>query len=248
MKEKGIVVANLIITLTHRCNMNCDHCLRGPSENVDIPYHVIDKILTQIDNIYDIVFTGGEPMLNTEAMRYIFNRLIELKKEPSRIWFATNGKIFDIDFIFDFVDFVLNHTIDAFDDLENGIGSTIAVSQDPYHDNIKYLDKWKLFRFVTDDKNWSVNHMNEDGVIRKGNAEINGIGKPRKMRRDLYIDEYDDYYDIETLVIDVNGDILADCDFAYDEVEEYSLGNIKEAPLIKIIENNLREQEEQNEA
>ena len=52
-------IRNLIVEVTRKCNMYCDHCLRGEPINVNMKKEYIDLLLDQVDNIGSVVFTGG---------------------------------------------------------------------------------------------------------------------------------------------------------------------------------------------
>lgn len=52
-----IEAADFAIEVTRRCNMCCDHCLRGMAQNLDI--------IVLPDHVF---FTGGEPFLNVKAI------------------------------------------------------------------------------------------------------------------------------------------------------------------------------------
>lgn len=49
--------------------MKCAHCMRGNAQRVDMDNSVADIVTRQIDSIYNITFTGGEPSLNPEIIR-----------------------------------------------------------------------------------------------------------------------------------------------------------------------------------
>jgi len=44
-------IYNLVIEVTRRCNMECEHCLRGEAENVDMDIKYIEKLFQKIDYI-----------------------------------------------------------------------------------------------------------------------------------------------------------------------------------------------------
>ena len=37
-------ICNLIIEITRRCNLQCDHCLRGNAESIDLDITTIDTL------------------------------------------------------------------------------------------------------------------------------------------------------------------------------------------------------------
>jgi MoaA/NifB/PqqE/SkfB family radical SAM enzyme len=56
---------NVIIEITRRCNMKCEHCLRGAQQRLDIPDDVLSKFFLRIRDSYinHLCLTGGEPSL-----------------------------------------------------------------------------------------------------------------------------------------------------------------------------------------
>lgn len=70
-----IILESLYIETTRRCNMRCDHCLRGDAQNADIDLQHIDDLLDQVELVGSLFITGGEPTLNLEAMAYIADSL-----------------------------------------------------------------------------------------------------------------------------------------------------------------------------
>lgn len=66
-----IYVESLVIEVTRRCNMRCEHCLRGDAQNLDISTATLSEIAK---HIYpgSVTFTGGEPSLNVPAIKRYF--------------------------------------------------------------------------------------------------------------------------------------------------------------------------------
>lgn len=87
-------VCNLSLEVTRRCNMNCEHCLRGDAQNMDADLALIPKIFAGIDDIDTITFTGGEPALNTAYIKAVVDYVIEHKIPVHGCFVATNGKIY----------------------------------------------------------------------------------------------------------------------------------------------------------
>ena len=73
-----IIYKELGIELTRKCNQKCSHCLRGPSENVDLSEEVIDSLFDN-NNIYlieNLYLSGGEPTMNGKALVYLVDKII----------------------------------------------------------------------------------------------------------------------------------------------------------------------------
>jgi len=44
-------VSNLMIEVTRRCNMCCDHCLRGDAQDLDLDIHLAKECLAYNDRV-----------------------------------------------------------------------------------------------------------------------------------------------------------------------------------------------------
>ena len=81
MKKTTIIsYGNLCLEITRRCNMACAHCLRGDAQNVDMSHEIIDRALENVLSIGSLTFTGGEPSLNVDAMRYTLEKRVKKKE------------------------------------------------------------------------------------------------------------------------------------------------------------------------
>ena len=40
---------NAIFEVTRRCNLSCEHCLRGDAQNLDMTKETVDKVLDHIE-------------------------------------------------------------------------------------------------------------------------------------------------------------------------------------------------------
>lgn len=85
-----ISVNSLVIEVTRRCNMRCNHCIRGDAQNCDISIESIKKIAQSIQP-GSVTFTGGEPSLNVNAIRKYFEYAEKFGTMPSSFFVATNG-------------------------------------------------------------------------------------------------------------------------------------------------------------
>jgi MoaA/NifB/PqqE/SkfB family radical SAM enzyme len=84
------MITQLAIIVTNRCNLKCDHCLRGyPGERDDFPLDLFSRLLIEAMpfGARHVALTGGEPFLHPE-----FDRVIELISSAGYSWhFVTNG-------------------------------------------------------------------------------------------------------------------------------------------------------------
>lgn len=86
-----ITFGSIVVETTRRCNMRCGHCLRGEPQNKDIDSAYIDALLNQADIIDSLVFTGGEPTLNLDAMEHMATGLINCGVLLFNFQVITNG-------------------------------------------------------------------------------------------------------------------------------------------------------------
>lgn len=214
-----IYVTNLIIEVTRRCNMCCRHCLRGDSQNLDIDRKTIKDIISNIDAISSITFTGGEPTLNLDAIRFFFEEADRQNKLPEMFWLATNGKANQLE--------LAQILLQWYPKMEDKECCGVAVSEDPFHESNKE-NIMKGLVFYDDSKTHSTEDK-MDWVINKGNAKHNGIGR-RNYCSDPSIDvEYagEDYISVNSLYVSVNGNVIGDCDYTYDEIDAEAITNVQ---------------------
>ena len=91
------ILHNLDIEVTRRCNLRCEHCMRGESQNININKDYIDVLLDnpEIKQIDKILFTGGEPTLNPEIIIYTINKIINNNLNVLSLAMVTNGIIYN---------------------------------------------------------------------------------------------------------------------------------------------------------
>lgn len=216
-------VHDLIFEVTRKCNMQCDHCLRGHAENKDLTKEIVDKVLDQIDCIDCLNFTGGEVTLNVEIIRYIIDQIIERKIEVYDFFIATNGKIYSDELINAILD-LYAYRADTWNCDDNECCS-LVLSKDEFHEPISKIHEAKLRSFVFF-KDFKIRTYNGIGIISKGLALENGIGTRISSIDECSCEVYDENKIYETLYINVNGDIFFDCDMSYDEQRELQEFNV----------------------
>ena len=79
--------------------MKCSHCFRGESENCDIKNEYIDSLFEQTEEIGELFFTGGEPTLAIDKMKYVLCALYKNAIPVLQFGFVTNGLVFNDDII-----------------------------------------------------------------------------------------------------------------------------------------------------
>lgn len=84
---------NFVLETTRRCNMVCNHCLRGEPQNLSMPPEHIRTALSKIDFIGSVTFTGGEPFLPSglRTINLFIDQAHYFDVEVANFYIATNG-------------------------------------------------------------------------------------------------------------------------------------------------------------
>lgn len=90
-KDHYIVVQNLALELTRKCNLNCEHCVRGCAENKEMPDKTIERVFEEIDAVKGLEFIGGETSLATHKLRKVLEVLKEKKTTVNGFFVFTNA-------------------------------------------------------------------------------------------------------------------------------------------------------------
>lgn len=93
------VVNDLTIETTRRCNMACEHCLRGPAQDMDMHAEVLDNLFSRISRIRHLTFTGGEPSLRPGIMSHALAMAMKYDVDVGQVYLVTNGKTVTADFM-----------------------------------------------------------------------------------------------------------------------------------------------------
>ena len=225
-------VNELVIEITRRCNIACQHCLRGEPENKDISNETIDKLLDGIDTIGMITFTGGEPTLAVDRIRYVYDQIVARNIELHGFYIVTNGKIASKELMHVLIDLYA-----LIDYLDEGC-ATFTVSQDQYHeDEVDPSDAIRLYGAL---RFFDPNHRKDKlkMLINEGRAVDSGLGERDALIDPIVIEEDDEGNpeSIEgTVYINALGDVVPSCDMSYQSQAESKLGNIHDKPLSAII-------------
>lgn len=223
-----IIYDYVAIETTRNCNMKCKHCMRGNAQDKTISNKTIMQILDTAKEIGTITFTGGEPSLNINAMEFALNYAKQKELPIRNFYIITNGKIITKEFlsiIFQWYLYTSNYTNEP--EL-----SGLALSIDTFHEpipkeNVNILRGFSFFRGK--DK---YTDYNERYIINTGRAKA--IDTPLKREPNLkkYIKPYEIDKENKTIWIDdyvyftYNGDIIADCDLSYEDMETCKICSI----------------------
>lgn len=124
-----------IIEITRKCNLRCEHCLRGDAQNITITKEIIDNFLDNINTIQTLNFSGGEPLLALDEIEYTIDKIIEKKMPIIGLAIITNGTILDKR-VADMLNKYDRYLRKNFEYLENErVNVELLISNSEFHDN-----------------------------------------------------------------------------------------------------------------
>ena len=135
-------LGQLIIEVTRRCNMACEHCLRGEPQKLNISDLVLNNFFRQIrdSSIGNLTITGGEPSLVPERIQAILRFIRMYHIDVESFYMVTNAKK------------VTNQFLQAILDLymQSGDQGSFAInySDDQFHDELNEANIRKLSAFT----------------------------------------------------------------------------------------------------
>jgi len=211
-------IQSLVIEVTRRCNMACDHCMRGDAQNKNIDFKYIDSLLSQCDDIGNVTFTGGEPSMNVPAISYFLEKAKELKISISTFYIATNGLNISEEFIL-----ACLRLFSYSDDKE---GCQVQVSNDVFHSNegnynTHLLDGLSFFGRKFSEERYEYDRYRS--LISEGRAKDN-FGDANKVS--ITKIECKDDLDGTDVVLNCNGQIINGCDWSYVSQRKHILCSV----------------------
>lgn len=200
----------IAIEVTRRCNLKCKHCCRGDAENKNISFDYIDSLLSQVKSFSQLTFTGGEPSLNTPAIKYFLTRCMEMDIKIDYFSINTNG----IKATQDFIDvcnelYFYSHS------------GNVTISNDKYHRIQKSFDRSLIeeIPFATSKREFRYGMIMGEGRGRKLNWDYTAKTHPITNETNFYI-----CY----LYLNVNGDIINGIDWSYENQKKHFLCNVQD--------------------
>lgn len=211
-------IGDLAIEVTRRCNMQCAHCLRGDPQHIDMPIKHVFSLMKRVRSIGSICFTGGEPTLNSDVIKQTLAACRINNVSVGSFYVVTNGKHIPDEFIHDLIKW--------YEYCYEPDMCAVTLSNDVFHDAIPNESRRKLeaLSFFNDtDKaiDWHTKPL-----VNTGRAKT--LTSFPKRERTMPSEDCFDLYkhgrtiDIadETLSLTVHGEILAGCDYEYNNTDD----------------------------
>lgn len=212
-----IHIDQLVIETTRRCNMCCEHCLRGDAENIDMETRYLDELLSRTNWIGTVVFSGGEPSLAIPVMYRFYELAEQYQCVPDSFYIVTNGKANQKK--------LAHFCLDAFAESCEKETCGLSVSRDRFHEETDG-SIFDGLNFLTADKDMrSYEKKYPEWMIREGRAAENGMGREPDpyggFSWELVPDEENpEAISIELLYLSANGHLYSDCNLSYGHMDE----------------------------
>jgi hypothetical protein len=218
-------IKELVIEITRKCNAACPHCMRGPAQTRDMAFDTITAMLNGITQIDMVTFTGGEPSLAVDRIRYFHYQIHSRNIKLGGFYVITNGKYASIDLVTALDDLYDDTTAldDLYDDTTDG-NSVLTVSKDAYH---KDKDPRTESLYST------CSYYRPEGFtyeipVKEGRSQE---GREAFLNPVLVTEGY-----IEgTVYVNALGDVITSCEMSYDTQKINTIGNVNKESLYDII-------------
>lgn len=221
-------IARLGLEITRRCNLKCDHCLRGGIRREDIdPYAVISQLARAgIESVGWLLLTGGEISIVPDLVRETRMAFHAYGISVEGLDITINGHVFNQEFVDEIWEYQQCLTQED--------NWSVRISNDIYHGGQVATDAY-LEAFQMCGVNCHVQQdMSNSDLIGQGRAKKWQLGwrTPPADYQPLW---YPENSTLDALYINPRGDVMDGCNYSYAAQAKRSLGNILTDPLSSII-------------
>ncbi|MBQ8215562.1 MAG: radical SAM protein [Clostridia bacterium] len=240
-------IDTLIVEITRRCNLKCEHCIQGDAQNITITKEIIDKLFHQVDKVKEIRIAGGETLLEIETLEYMLQAIDLYDLETTAVSLITNGTIRD------------SRVIDVFDDFvkkKNNRYVSMLISDDNFHDIDQSKKTLRFYSSINSNNKILIKLFSDSGEPNVNN----GAPLTYSGRAITYI-EKNGFKDVSNIVIkensirthqicvkentikcmlqlSANGGIGLTLYADYETSDKLSIGNIQQCSFKDIINNH----------
>ncbi len=256
--NERIFAQYLEIIATNKCNLACEHCMRGDAIDKDISKEVYDAIFEKINFVDDLELGGGEISLNPQLIADLTSSLKKHGTIINNFSLTTNGTVVTDDFIYELKK--LKEYVDECNKQDLSIFSRvtpdnfcIVFSTDDYHINemIKkgytietLLENIKKYRQALGDNCVDFKGYSDFEIIDEGRAKNikntnvkKYIQKPLSNRFGYTNFNGNNCLITGLLAISADGEVLPCCNLSYENEKVFSAGNIIKRRLSRIFGN-----------
>lgn len=216
----------LVVEVTRRCNMCCDHCLRGNAQNEDLDIIHLRELLRHVQNVGGLTLTGGDPSLVPGIIRQVVAEFKAAEVSLDYFYMVTNGKQVTDKFLLALTELYL-----LCDEAEM---CRLDISNDGHHEEIPRENKLKLevFKF-TGQKNRKDGARLDDTsaygantLIGEGRAKENYLTDKALTLNHFDIDDEDESINDTYIYMNVHGDIYGNCDLSFETQDALKTTNV----------------------
>jgi len=235
-------IGSLVLEITRRCNMRCEHCMRGEAQVLDMNLSIIDKLFESGIEFSDVTFTGGEPSLYPEAIKHFVDAMKFYGRTINHFYVKTNGKHESPE--------MAMALLELYSLCEEQELCQLDVSRDQFHDGYDEPELYQGLRFYTrGSEDWRSSDYSSEQIINEGLAFDNGYGGASPRDSAIRFEKWGDgSYGVEQLQVAANGNICGQCDISFEREDEETYGNILTEDLHEILKRALLESDEYQEA
>lgn len=195
-------IGDAAIEVTRRCNMSCEHCLRGDAEHMDISDEYLDAYFSKIERVNNLAITGGEPSIAVGRIRAIIKAIKRHRVEVGSFYMVTNAKLVTKAF--------LSVIFDLYMLCDDNEWSCLCYSNDDFHDDVlkDNIEMLSVFKFTQ-----PKGTIDPRFVLYEGRGKY--FGTARYVEPDKY-DLYENEVHGGSVYLNCEGNIIAGCDFSYE--------------------------------
>lgn len=246
-------IFQMAIEVTRRCNIKCEHCMRGDTQNINITKSIIDDFFNtknkdyKITSIDKICFTGGEPTLYPEVIIYTINKIIEEGLPVNNISMVTNGQLFIPELVEAFNRFnrysnlrIKKRISESFLSSEEILNKLlrnntnnhvrISFSTDDYHAPVPKKIRMS-YQLMADGLIITDHILSENNIIKIGYSKF---GKEIESREGLYSEEENHLTIFEMLYITSLGKMLFGGDGSYEYLDCHTIGDVRKDSILSL--------------
>lgn len=226
----GLIFKNLMFEITRKCNMNCEHCMRGEQQDITMSSEVIKNVLDVTSEIDNLTLTGGEPSLAPNVIRCIVYHLKSRGIKLGSFFCATNAALYSEEFV--------NQLNELYKYSQNKEKCALSISIDQFHKNTdeKAIREYRSLPYYSREK--EIGYIPDGDILDEGRADKNEIGN-----FNIPIEEFIYNYGVtgfniyvgDRIYINALGYVFLNADLSYESQQEGSIGNVFNLPLETIL-------------
>jgi len=215
-------VSEMVIEVTRRCNMQCDHCLRGEARNANLNVLALRALLCEVESVGSLTLTGGDPSLVPGIIRQVIKEFQTARVSLDYFYMVTNGKLVTDEFLAAIFElYLLSEERDM---------CRLEMSNDGHHEDIEPDNRTKLSAFSFFGMKNRYDGVRLDDEYKYGHSQLLYEGRVREFcwnSTPLTLNHMDEEeFGSSYVYMNVHGDIYGNCDLSYESQEALKTTNV----------------------